>query len=172
MSAVHHFHGYKPWVGSAEEFNRTGLARRRPPRRGTDVDGSARQAYLDSEMLPIEVGRWLEKRRHAHRSRTWTQAGDALAWLKQTWLAHPERGQPFVDGEGGNYLPLDVKLTYAEQDLRNGVDVAWVYYVGGGLAAYAVVCCPNRFHPAIACPLPPARAEGPDQRAVRALSSR
>ncbi|MFD3325762.1 hypothetical protein [Streptomyces sp. NPDC058701] len=100
------------------------------------------------------TGHWLLKRSQVSPERTWTDVGVALAWLTKLYQENP----PF-EREGGRraYCSLEDKLEYASDVLPRGVDVTWVHYTPSkNLFALSVVCCPNRFHPDVPCPLPPA----------------
>ncbi|MFJ2031500.1 hypothetical protein [Streptosporangium sp. NPDC087985] len=47
----------------------------------------------------------------------------------------------------------DARLESGEQDLDNGVDVCWGFYLRGDRYAHtAMVCCPNRHAPGYPCP--------------------
>ncbi|MER5549251.1 hypothetical protein ABT072_44290 [Streptomyces sp. NPDC002589] len=98
-------------------------------------------------------GHWLMKNGQAARARTWTDATGAVEWLKKHYTTNP----PFERSDGlAAYEGLDVKIAYALDTLPRGVDIAWVYHTPSrSLFSASVVCCPNLFHPTIACPLPP-----------------
>ncbi|MEV0445698.1 hypothetical protein AB0I84_17720 [Streptomyces spectabilis] len=99
------------------------------------------------------TGHWLMKEGQASADQTWSTVDVALAWLEKQYGANP----PYERADGLQaYSSLDNKLEYAADVLPRGVDVCWVYYLmSKNLISYSVVCCPNRFHPEISCPLPP-----------------
>ncbi|WP_230396181.1 hypothetical protein [Streptomyces blattellae] len=100
------------------------------------------------------TGHWLQKRGQAAAARTWTDVADAVEWLKQGYTDNPPAER--TDGLRA-YVGLDVKLAYAIDALPCGVDISWVHYTKSkSLFSASVVCCPNRFHPTLTCPLPPA----------------
>ncbi|MFE0420897.1 hypothetical protein [Streptomyces sp. NPDC058953] len=109
--------------------------------------------FQTSDMPPTMTGHWLMKRNQAAADRTWADMGIALAWLTKQYEANP----PFEPVDGSQtYHGLDIKLDYTTDVLPRGVDVSWVYYTPSkNLISFSVVCCPNRFHPEIPCPLPP-----------------
>ncbi|MEU4843846.1 hypothetical protein [Streptomyces gilvosporeus] len=143
---------------------------RRPPHHNgppsiTDPEDKKQQAVLDryreaasefqsGNVPPTMTGHWLMKKHLVSADRTWTDARVALSWLTKQYQEAP----PFVRQDGLEaYCGLDWKIEYAEDVLPRGVDVTWCYYLASeNLISYSVVCCPNRFHPEIACPLPPA----------------
>ncbi|MFI9772080.1 hypothetical protein ACIHJG_35245 [Streptomyces sp. NPDC052415] len=154
-----HWHGYGPWVGSPETYAKEG--NRRPahpiqPDPMADCAPRYREAaseFTTGSVPPLMTGHWLLKRGEAARGRTWTDVTDAVEWLKGIHSVNP----PFERTDGKQaYVPLAVKMTYAFDVLPRGVDVAWVHYTQArSLVSASVVCCPNLFHPDIACPLPP-----------------
>ncbi|WP_255308148.1 hypothetical protein [Streptomyces marincola] len=145
-----HWHGYGPWHGSRDAYGQEPL--RRP---GRGADDPRTQAFLASTLPPLMTGHWLLRRAQTARERTWDAVAGALGWLAETHAGAPPATRP--DG-GPSCLPLRARLAHARDVLPRGVDVAWVYYLASrNLVSYAVVCCPNRFHPALPCPLPPGR---------------
>ncbi|MER7174180.1 hypothetical protein [Streptomyces mesophilus] len=108
--------------------------------------------FQTGNMPPTMTGYWLMKKNQVSADRTWADMGIALAWLTKEYEANP----PFERTDGLEaYSSLDTKLDYATDVLPRGVDVSWVYYTPSkNLISFSVVCCPNRFHPEIACPLP------------------
>lgn len=167
MSWSGHFHGYGPWIGTPEVYHREGD--RRPPhpdpppppapddKKAETVLQRYREVAAEfptSDLPPLMSGHWLLKRKHASSDRTWTDPVIALEWMTKHYLASPPLERE--DGKRG-YVDLDVKREYASDVLPLGTDVSWVYYVrSGNIVAIDVVCCPNRHHPELACPLPPA----------------
>ncbi|MEU8570465.1 hypothetical protein AB0C51_19315 [Streptomyces pathocidini] len=99
------------------------------------------------------TGHWLLRRSQTAADRTWTDVGDAMTWLKTTYESNP----PFKRDDGKQaYAALDTKIVYAMDVLPRGVDVTWAHYTeSSSLTSFTVVCCPNQFHPEIACPMPP-----------------
>jgi hypothetical protein len=137
-----HWHGFGPWVGPRSDFAKEGL--RRPGRDPTDADT---QAFLANTMTPVATGLSLMRRDQAAAERTWTDVEDALAWLRLTWSANP----PGTIG-----LTLSEYIEYDRGYLSSGSDCCMGYYTSGySFVSFSVVCCPNHFHPAIPCPLPP-----------------
>ena len=129
-----------------------------------DPEDKKQQAVLDryreaaaefqtGNVPPTMTGHWLMKKIQASGDRTWADVGIALAWLTKKYEENP----PFVRPDGLRaYSSFDTKLEYAADVLPRGVDVSWVYYTSSkSLNAFSVVCCPNRFHPDVSCPLPP-----------------
>jgi hypothetical protein len=144
-----HWHGYGPWTGGRDTYGQEHL--RRPGREPGDPQT---QAFLSSTLPPMMTGHWLMRRAQTAPERTWNDVADALGWLGKTHADAPPTTRP--DGSPA-YLTLEGKLAYARKVLPHGVDVAWVYYLASrNLISYSVVCCPNRLHPALPCPLPPA----------------
>jgi hypothetical protein len=113
----------------------------------------AASEFQNGSVPPLMPGHWLMKRNHAAADRTWTDATDAVEWLSKHYAENP----PFEREDGKQaYSGLDSKMAHALESLSNGVDVCWVYYLQSqNLLSMQVVCCPNGFHPDLACPLPP-----------------
>ncbi|MET8839659.1 hypothetical protein ABZW67_06125 [Streptomyces rubiginosohelvolus] len=143
-----HWHGYGPWIGSRDAYGEEGL--RRP---GAELNSENTRAFLASSLPPLMTAHWLMKRNQISADRTWMDMGVALAWLTKAYEENP----PFTRPDGlESYISLEAKLEYATDVLPLGVDVSWVYYTGSrSLISFSVVCCPNRLHPNIPCPLPP-----------------
>jgi hypothetical protein len=110
--------------------------------------------FQTGNVPPTMTCYWLMKKNQVSADRTWTDLGIALSWLTKQYQESP----PFERADGLQaYCGLDWKLEYATDVLPRGVDVSWVYYTPSkNLISYSAVCCPNRFHPEIDCPLPPA----------------
>ncbi|MEU3299980.1 hypothetical protein ABZ729_09180 [Streptomyces sp. NPDC006678] len=130
----------------------------------TDSEDKKQQQVLDryreaaaefqtGNMPPLMTGHWLLKKNHVAADRTWIDMGIALAWLTK----HYEENPPYERTDGLQaYGSLEGKLEYAADVLPRGVDVSWVHYTASkNLLSLNVVCCPNRVHPDIRCPLPP-----------------
>lgn len=167
MSWSGHWHGYGPWTGPSPVYAREGG--RRPPHPNgppsvLNPEDKKQQQVLDryreaaaefqtGNVPPTMTGWWLTKRNHVSADRTWADMGIAIAWLTKQY----EANLPFERADGLRaYNSLDSKLEYATDVLPCGVDVSWVYYMPSkNLIAFSVVCCPNRFHPELPCPLPP-----------------
>ncbi len=167
MSWTGHWHGYGPWVGSAKVYAMEGS--RRPPHPNgppttTDPQDKAQQRVLDryreaaaefqsGNVPPTMTGYWLMKKSHAAHERTWSDVEGSLAWLTKAYASNT----PMERADGLTaYSGLNTKIEYASDVLPRGVDVSWVYYTpSDNLVSYSVVCCPNRFHPEIPCPLSP-----------------
>ncbi|MFD7714251.1 hypothetical protein [Streptomyces sp. NPDC059814] len=109
--------------------------------------------FQTGNVPPTMTGWWLTKKTHVSAERTWADMGIAISWLTKQY----EANLPFERADGLQaYNSLKSKLEYATDVLPCGVDVSWVYYVPAkNVIAFAVVCCPNRFHPELPCPLPP-----------------
>lgn len=136
-----HWHGYA-WTGTASAYFAEGARRPGHP------------AFAGSPVPPLMTGHWLMRREQAAPERTWTVAGQALAWLSARYGERP----PYQRAGKATYEPLEVKEEYAADALPRGVDVTWAYWVSpanGTLASFSVVACPNRFHPDLVCPCPP-----------------
>lgn len=167
MSWSGHWHGYGPWIGTgaayAQEGNRRPPHPGGPPQQASPEDKAAyrvleryREAAADFQagnLPPLMTGHWLLKRTQSAADRTWTDVGIALAWLTK----HYEENPPFGREDGRQaYCGLEEKLEYACDVLPRGVDVSWVHYTKSkSLFSLSAVCCPNRFHPDVPCPLPP-----------------
>lgn len=163
-----HWHGFGPWVGTVAQYYEEGNRRPPhpdPPSPAMDGDKQAvrlqrryREAaaeFYGSALPPVMTGHWLVKRGQAAADRTWTDVTDAVEWLKQRYTDQP----PFERADGLRaYVPLDALIASAYDTLPRGVDVTWSHYTPGkSLLSMSVVCCPNLFHPSVACPLPPRR---------------
>ncbi|MEU3049936.1 hypothetical protein ABZ705_26085 [Streptomyces sp. NPDC006984] len=130
----------------------------------TDPEDKRQQQVLDryreaaaefqtGNVPPLMTGHWLLKKNQATADRTWTDVDPAMAWLTK----HYEANLPYERTDDLQaYGSLENKLEYAVDVLPRGVDVSWVHYTASkNLWSVNVVCCPNRFHPDIPCPLPP-----------------
>ena len=163
-----HWHGFGPWAGTCAQYHEEGNRRPPhpdPPHPAVDQDiqdryGAASSAFYHSKLPPNMTGHWLVKKGAAGATadRTWADFHDAVQWLKQRYTDSP----PYERADGLQaYIPLDDRMAGAYDALPRGVDVTWCYYTqssgGQSLMSMSVVCCPNRFHPDIACPLPPRR---------------
>lgn len=161
-----HWHGYGPWIGSPDLYHQEGNRRPPhpdPPPPASDGDKQAvrlLQRYREgaaefygSGLPPIMTGHWLIKRGQTAANRTWTDVTDAVEWLKQQYTDNP----PFERTDGLQaYISLDDRIAYAYDLLPRGVDTTWCHYTQSkSLLSMSVVCCPNLFHPDVACPLPP-----------------
>ncbi|AVH57783.1 MULTISPECIES: hypothetical protein [Streptomyces] len=165
QSWVGHWHGFGPWIGAPDRYAREG--NRRPPhpvQPAPESDHANRYREAASEFAtgsvpPLMTGHWLMKHGQVARARTWTDAADAVEWLKQQHTSNP----PFERSDGLQaYAELDVKLGYALDVLPRGVDITWVHYTQSrSLVSASVVCCPNLFHPNIPCPLEPSTTRSP-----------
>lgn len=162
-----HWHGYGPWTGSSAVYGREGG--RRPPHPNgppsvLNPEDKKQQEVLDryreaaaefqtGNVPPTMTGHWLMKKSQVSAERTWADLGIALAWLTKKYEENP----PCVRAGGLQaYSSLDNKLEYATDVLPRGVDVTWLYYTAAKtLISFSVVCCPNRFHTDLPCPLPP-----------------
>jgi len=140
-----HWHGYGPWTGPSDALKQEEF--RRPGNDATEAGRTQTQAFIRGSMPPVMTGWALMRRPGANR--TWTNVADALAWLEATYQTHPRVNAP-ADA-------LAVKLGYAADFLGRGSDDVWAYYVPGySFVSFEVICCPNLFHPKLACPRPPA----------------
>ncbi|MDX3383603.1 hypothetical protein PV682_19350 [Streptomyces niveiscabiei] len=161
-----HFHGYGPWVGTPENYHREGNRRPphpTPPAPPAPDDKTAERTlaryrevsaeFPASNLPPMMSGHWLLKRNQTSADRTWTDPEAALEWMTKHYLDN----LPLEPDDGKQmYVGLDVKREYAADVLPVGVDVSWVHYNrSGNIVSINVVCCPNRHHPDLRCPLPP-----------------
>jgi hypothetical protein len=106
--------------------------------------------FPTSSLPPMSSGHWLLKRNQVAPERTWADAATAVDWLSKHLLDNP----PMERDVGTAYADLDTKRAYALEVLSGGADVSWVYYNrSGNIVSFSVVCCPNRHHPELACPL-------------------
>jgi hypothetical protein len=167
MSWSGHYHGYGPWIGTPPSYHKEGNRRPAHPDAPapamSDDDKKAKEAYAryreaaaefqGSDLPPLMTGHWMLKHGQTAADRTWTDPSVALEWMTKRYLENP----PFVREDGKQaYVSLDVKHEYALDVLPLGVDVSWVHYIRtGNILSLSVVCCPNRHHPELACPLPP-----------------
>ncbi|MFF4298081.1 hypothetical protein ACFY0N_31050 [Streptomyces vinaceus] len=95
---------------------------------------------------------FLKAAEHHLPSRVWLDPEEAVIWLKGVYAENLP-----IEGPELTYVDLDSKIAHALEVLPLGQDVSWVYYLPGKrIVSYSVVCCPNRVHPEIPCPLPPA----------------
>ncbi|MGW3336247.1 hypothetical protein ACWDCL_02035 [Streptomyces sp. NPDC001009] len=109
--------------------------------------------FVSGNVPPLMSGHWFLKQNQTAADRTWTDVEIVLAWMTKHYEANPPFTRP--DGQKA-YVDLDIMLEYAADVLPRGVDVSWVHYTPAkNLFSVSVVCCPNRFHPEIDCPLPP-----------------
>lgn len=140
MSRSVHWHGFGPWIGARSEYAKEGL--RRP---GPHSEDPQTKAFLTCAMTPVQLGHWLLRRHQASAELTWTDVEDAVRWIHETWTANPP---------GGDVLPLSRTINTVREALRLGSDVTRGYYSPAySFVSYSVICCPNRFHPDIPCPL-------------------
>ncbi|MFE7275562.1 hypothetical protein [Streptomyces sp. NPDC057623] len=154
-----HWHGFGPWVGAPDRYSKEGG--RRPPHPimpDSGAENATRYREAASEFAtggvpPLMSGHWLLKQGQAARARTWTNVTDAIEWLRQQYTESP----PFERADGLRaYVSLEVQVAGALDVLPRGVDISWVHHTGSqNLFSASVVCCPNLFHPHLACPLPP-----------------
>ncbi|MEU6382085.1 hypothetical protein ABZ847_00830 [Streptomyces bauhiniae] len=130
----------------------------------TDPKDSKQQTLLDryreaaaefqnGNLPPRMSGHWFLKHNQAIAERTWTDVGVVLAWMSKHYAENP----PFVRPDGSPaYISLEVHLDYAADVLPLGIDVSWVHYMPSRhMFSVSIVCCPNRHHPELTCPLPP-----------------
>ncbi|MEW2165848.1 hypothetical protein AB0912_23025 [Streptomyces sp. NPDC007084] len=97
------------------------------------------------------TGHWLMKRSQASRDRTWADAPIAVEWLTKHYSENPPIQQA---ADSRTYLGLEEKRGQALRTLAGGNDVSWVHYTrSGNVLSVSVVCCPNRHHPELGCPL-------------------
>jgi hypothetical protein len=165
MYSPGHIHGFGPWIGSPDSYHREGDRRAphpdppAPPASDDDkVAIRILQRYREvmaefptSSLPPMMSGHWLLKRNQASAERTWTDPTAALDWATKHYLDNPPTERE--DGQHW-YLDLETKRDYARDVLPVGVDVSWVYYNrSGNIVSLNLVCCPNRHHPALTCPL-------------------
>jgi hypothetical protein len=155
MSWDGHWHGYG-WVGNAADYFKEST--RRPGAGG--VQDPHTQMFLGSKLPPMMTGHWLMRRAQTRTECTWTDARQAVDWLKQRYDAHP----PLLRTDGGRaYVDVDVRIGYALDVLPRGVDVTWGYWTNPStLASHSVVACSNHFHPHIPCPLEPSSTRSHD----------
>ncbi|WP_234438628.1 hypothetical protein [Streptomyces sp. NRRL S-340] len=107
--------------------------------------------FPTSNLPPMMSGHWLMKRNQAAHERTWTDATAALDWMVKHFLDNPPMQRE--DGRQA-YASLDTRREYVLDVLPVGVDVSWVYYNRpGNIVSLNLVCCPNRHHPDLTCPL-------------------
>ncbi|WP_030804604.1 hypothetical protein [Streptomyces sp. NRRL F-2799] len=162
-----HFHGYGPWIGTPSNYHAEGF--RRPPhtdpppppasdddKRAREVLARYREVAADfpvSNLPPLMSGHWLLKRNQTSAERTWTDPAAVREWMTMLYLESP----PFEREDGKRaYVGLDVKRAYALDVLPRGVDVSWVHYTRtGNIVSINAVCCPNRHHRDLTCPLAP-----------------
>ncbi|MFI1885267.1 hypothetical protein [Streptomyces jumonjinensis] len=148
MNWAGHWHGYGPWTGTRDAYGQESL--RRP---GGRPDSEQTRSFVASTLPPMKTGHWLMRTDQTAAERTWTDALDAVTWLKTVHTTH----QPFEREDRLRAYPdLHTKVAYAYDALPRGTDVVWVHYTKAqSLVSLSVVCCPSHFHPGIPCPLPP-----------------
>jgi hypothetical protein len=145
-----HWHGYGPWIGDRKEYGQE--QQRRP---GASPDDDQTRTFLASPLPPMMTGHALMRRKQTAPGRTWTTVGEAVDWLTKVYADRPPSFAP-----SDLYASLEdmmrSKARHAEESLSGGSDDVWAYYApNGAFIHYSVICCPNRLHPAIPCPLPP-----------------
>lgn len=127
-----HFHAYS-WAGQKRDFDRE--RDRRP-------DGPG---FATADLPPLQTAHWLLKPVRLVRA-TYDHPKEAADWLAERVREHvtPSSLQP----------PLETQLALAVETLSWGGDVSWGCYAAGTrFVSLAVVCCPSRAEPAVACPL-------------------
>ncbi|MFI6759115.1 hypothetical protein ACIBF5_08225 [Micromonospora sp. NPDC050417] len=145
---AHHWHGYGPWLGSHEFFQRQHEHERRPG----DIPGDAQTvAFIAANTPPMQNGHYLLRQSQTTPKRTWTDLQGPLAWLTETYAQCPP------DPTLRYGTPADW-LEHTEASLRHGGDATWHYTTsknGNRVVTYAVISCPHRHLQEIPCPLPP-----------------
>ncbi|MER7841644.1 hypothetical protein ABTY98_38610 [Streptomyces sp. NPDC096040] len=141
-----HWHAFGPWIGSGDTHRQEG--RRRP---GEGPQDPQTRTFLEEMLPPMMTGQWLMRGKQV--AATWSRAEDAVAWLQARYTETP----PMVREDGkAAYCSLEFRVEYALDVLPRGVDIVWGYWTQSRmLASYAVVSCPNLFHPTLPCPFPP-----------------
>lgn len=136
-----HWHGFG-WTGFAASYFRE--FQRRPDEL---LSSTHSREFIASPLPPMMTGHWLLKSSQASRERTWTDPDGAMEWLCKQ---HEE----IPPAQGLTYVPLESRILYWKERLPFGGDVTMSHWTSGNrLASFSVVCCPNRFHPDLACPL-------------------
>ncbi|MEV6317256.1 hypothetical protein [Streptomyces sp. NPDC051776] len=132
-----HCHAYA-WVGPRWLFDRED--ERRP---------EFEAAFAASEVTPLRVVEWLRKPRRMIRS-TFTDPTEAAAWIRaRAGEVLPDQLHP----EEAWWPPLDRREKDAVDLLSRGGDVVWGFHLRDGrFASYALISCPNRLDPELACP--------------------
>ncbi|TDC78485.1 hypothetical protein [Streptomyces hainanensis] len=126
---MRHVHAYS-WSGRRADFDRE--AERRPDH----------PAFAVAEVPPMRVVDWLRKPPRLVRG-TFVEPRAAVDWLTERVREQAVESRP----------PLGVRRAYALSTLGWGGDVSWGYYTGGtGFLSLALVSCPNRAEPELACP--------------------
>ncbi|WKX70205.1 hypothetical protein [Streptomyces sp. XD-27] len=127
-----HYHAYS-WSGPKPDFDRE--RDRRPEGPG----------FAASDLPPLQVAHWLRKPRRLIRA-TYEHPKEAADWLA-------ERVVETVTISAMR-PPLETQIALAVDTLGWGGDVSWgCYGAGTRFVSLAVVSCPNRADPAVACPL-------------------
>lgn len=127
-----HWHGFGVWVGTRDEMGQEYL---RVP---THSD------FMNNPMPPVMTGHALLRPKRV--AATWTDAAEAVAWLKKNYSDRPPTG---------DYSPWEVKEPFYTGELLGGNDVVLSYYHGRNLVHSSVISCPNGHHPDIPCPQSP-----------------
>ncbi|WP_043471053.1 hypothetical protein [Kitasatospora sp. MBT66] len=157
MNFTGHWHGYGPWIGTNTQYHTEHL--RRPAPIDTEwlksqkktPDPLAFTPFERRTIPPTQTGHYLLRRPADLADRTWKEVDPAVNWLVTTYQSTPpeqRRDKRAVDAG------LDIKTQQARTDITNGVDVVWCYYIPGErMINFAIIACPNRHLPEIACPL-------------------
>jgi len=131
-----HYHTYH-WIGQVSKM-RDRYRRPTPPPHDPGI-------FLYSKVPPLVLGDWLLRPIDQIKA-TYTEPEDVLAWLEKHYLDMPSLLHP-------DRVGLEERLQAAEQDIRQGKDVDWSFWLKGqGWVTMAAIACPNKIvrHP---CPL-------------------
>ncbi|MFI5728158.1 hypothetical protein [Streptomyces cyaneofuscatus] len=152
-----HHHGYL-WAGPKQRFDDEAL--RRPPRPDAPPDGSRpelvqRHREVAAEfpvvdLPPLETAYWLVKPGRLVRG-TWEKPEDAAAWLGRRLAESAPRFASVSDRDTTRLVTL---VHSATERLIRGVDLSLGFYLERPtFLSVALVHCPNRALPELACPL-------------------
>jgi hypothetical protein len=137
-SVGQHWHGYGPWIGGHQTFERSNEGRRRPSER----------SFLQSAEPPVEIGHYLLRRAQTRRELGWNDADAAMKWMVHMYTTHPPDSRL-------SYEPLESKIEYSRAALLGGADAYWQYSLSSERAfAVAVIGCPHANQRGTPCPLP------------------
>lgn len=152
-----HHHGYL-WTGSKQRFDDEAL--RRPPHTDPPPAGGkpelmqrhreVRAEFPVVDLPPLETACWLIKPRGLVRG-TWEEPKDAAVWFGERLAEYAPRFDSETDRDSTHLATL---VNSAAERLCWGGDLSHGFYLERPVfLSLALVCCPNRALPELACPL-------------------
>ncbi|MBB5935127.1 hypothetical protein FHS42_002177 [Streptomyces zagrosensis] len=102
------------------------------------------------DLPPLETAYWLIKPRSLVKG-TWEESKEAAAWVGERLAEYAPRFGSEADRDSSR---LAVVVNSTAERLSWGSDVSHGFYLERpAFLSLAVVCCPNRVKPELACPL-------------------